>query len=317
MDAFLQMLINVLMFVALALPGYILIKAKLLNSSQSNALSTLLAYVGLPFLVVSSTLNINFDGQFLTIALISLGVGIAITFLMFFLSKLLTVKEKEEKTRGMMRFAMTFSNNGFLGIPLAIAVFGTESIVPAIVIVLNIINNILIFILGTYLASGGDKSAISIKKALVSPVLIAFFVGLALNLLDVGTHAPVIVDFSEHLKNIVTPLSMIVLGIKLADIPIKSLFTSKKCYYVSVVKLILFPVIAVAIGFAMQSIPGLGKDFILAMFISFAMPTAGLAATLADKYDGDSENSVVFTLGTTILSILTIPLLYLLLTSII
>ena len=51
------------------------------------------------------------------------------------------------------------------------------------------------------------------------------------------------------------------------------------------------------------------EDFILGAFISFATPTAGLASTFSDTHDGDTESAVAFTLGSTILSIITIPLL--------
>ena len=61
---------------------------------------------------------------------------------------------------------MTFSNNGFLGIPLAVAVFGAASPIMTVLVILNIITNVLMYILGIYLVSG-DKSKINLKKALL------------------------------------------------------------------------------------------------------------------------------------------------------
>ena len=87
-------------------------------------------------------------------------IGIVYTLVMFFISKPLTAMEREEKTRGMMRFSAVFTNNGFLGIPLAMAVFGAGSRVLMVVIIINIITNILMYTLGIYLISG-DKSAVS------------------------------------------------------------------------------------------------------------------------------------------------------------
>ena len=75
-------------------------------------------------------------------------------------------------------------------------------------------------------------------------------------------------------------------------------------------KLIIVPIIAVGITFIL----GLGKDFIAGVFVAFAMPTAGLASTIADKVDGDDENAVIYTLGTTVLAVITIPLCYFILT---
>ena len=124
MDALWIMLKNVIIFVALALPGYILVKSKTLEEKQSGALSKLLTYVGMPFLILSSTLNVSFAGDFLKSILLVAVFGIAFIVLTFFVTALLTKKESDEKRKGMMRFCMAFSNNGFLGIPLAKAVFG-------------------------------------------------------------------------------------------------------------------------------------------------------------------------------------------------
>lgn len=332
MDALLPMLINVLIFVALALPGYILVKTKIIKSSDSASLSKLLTYVALPFMIFVGAQNINLSGDFLALAGITTVAGIAITVGCFFLSKPLAMKrlfnknsnnetESEEtvnteKSRGVMRFAMAFSNNGFLGIPLAVAVFSGNAQIQAIVIILNIITNLFLYTLGIYLISG-DKNMISIKKALLNPVLIAFVLGIIFNAFGIAKAVPEVTKYATHLNNLVTPISMIILGIKLADIPLKSLFTSPLAYYVSAIKLVLVPLLAVLIAVALKALFNLSNDIIMGFFIGFAMPTAGLASTFADNYNGDTKNAVIYTLSSTILSVITIPLLYLLLTAIV
>ncbi len=322
MEALLNILKNVLIFIALAMPGYILVKTKLLKTAESGALSKLLTYVGMPFLILSSTINIEFTAEFTLTSVITAITGVIITVLIVLLSAPLTANKKHKddvksnKMRGIMRFAMAFSNNGFLGIPLAMAVFPDKPLVVSIVVILNIITNIGIYTLGIYLISG-DKSMMSVKKAFLNPVLIAFVLGLILNLIGANNVIPEISEYSTHLKNIVTPISMIILGIKMADIKLSSIFTSVSNYYVSAIKLIALPVIATAIAFALTKIFNISTDLVLAFFVAFAMPTAGLASTLADNYGGDTENAVIYTLGTTVLSIITIPLLYLLVTLIV
>ena len=59
MDAFINIFKNVLIFIALAVPGFILVKTKILKSSETGALSKLLAYVGMPFLILTSTMDIS------------------------------------------------------------------------------------------------------------------------------------------------------------------------------------------------------------------------------------------------------------------
>lgn len=312
MGALLIMLKNVVLFVTLALPGYLLVKAKVLDSQHSGVLSKLLMYVGMPFLILSGTVNnISFDKALIIKLILTSAVGIVFTFAMFFLSKPITAMEKSEKTRGMMRFCMAFSNNGFLGIPLAVAVFGADSPVMTVLVILNIITNILMYTLGVYLVSG-DKSRISLKKAFLNPVLIAFIVGVVLNLMKVNTYIPEISTFSAHFSGLVTPLSMTILGMKMAEIRFVSLFKSPRMYYVCSMKLVAFPCIILALLLAAKHLgAGIVDDsIILGFFIAFAMPTAGLASTFADGFGGDTENAVSMTLGTTVLSIFTIPIIY-------
>lgn len=313
MEAFFIMLKNVVLFVALAVPGFLLVKIKMLSSAHSGVLSKLLMYVGMPFLILSGTVNnISFNKEMILTAFVVATVGIAFTFAMLLVSKPLVAMEREEKTNGMMRFCMAFSNNGFLGIPLAVAVFGADSPIMTVLVILNIITNILMYTLGVYLVSG-DKSKISLKKAFLNPVLIAFIVGIVLNLLKVNTYIPEVSTFSSHFSGLVTPLSMTILGMKMAEIKFTSLFKSWRMYYVCALKLILFPTVIVGLLLAVDKIFGVNiidNSVMLGFFIAFAMPTAGLASTFADGFGGDTENAVSMTLGTTVLSTLTIPVLY-------
>lgn len=309
MGALETMLRNVIVFVLLAVPGVILVKTKILKSEQSGALSKVLLYVGMPFLILNSTLNVSFDGELLKVVLLAAAIGIGYTFLWIFLSKPLTGMEKNEKTRGVMRFCAVFSNNGFLGLPLAMAVFPDRPLVLTFVIIVNIITNAVMYTVGVFMISG-DKSTINVKKAALNPVLIAFVIGLVCNLLGVKKYVPEVSTYAGYLGGVVTPLSMLILGMKLGDVKILSMFTSWKTYFVSAIKLVVVPALVVALAFALKGAFAFGEDLILGAFIAFAMPTAALATTFSDGYGGDVQNSVSFTLGTTILSVATIPLLY-------
>ena len=166
MDAFFTMLRSVALFVALALPGYLFVKCKFLKSEQSSVLSFLLTYVGMPFLVLSSTLDIELNAQFAKNALLCVALSVLFSFGVFFLTKPLCKYLKDEKKEGMMRFCMTFANNGFLGIPLATAVFGNSLTVTYLVII-NVVDSVLRYTTGVYLISG-DRKMISPKKVIFS-----------------------------------------------------------------------------------------------------------------------------------------------------
>ena len=148
------------------------------------------------------------------------------------------------------------------------------------------------------------------KKAVLNPVVIAFVTGILLNILHVGELIPEVVSYSNYFSGLVTPLSMTVLGMKLGGIRLKELFTSAKVYYVSLWKLIIIPVLAMAVFFLVDWIFHCGNVGFYAMFIAFATPAATLSSAFADQLNGDIEGAAAYTLGSTVLSIATIPLLY-------
>ena len=309
MDAFLSVLSNVLIFVALALPGWILVKTKTLKEEQSVPLSKLLMWVGMPFLILSSTMRLKFSGTLIAGMGITFGITAAYILLWFFLTAIFIKKEQDEKKRSMMRFCILFSNNGFLGLPLAAAVFGDTSDAYFYLVIANVLTNLFMYTLGVYLISG-DKDKMSFKKALINPVLIAFVVGIVFNLVNVNKYIPHVLTFSDHFKGIVTPISMTILGMKMGGVKFTSLFRSRKMYVASAFKLLALPVGAVVIAYFLGMWVGIGTALASAMFVSFGTPTAGLASTFADAYEGDTEGAAEYTLGTTVLSIATIPVLY-------
>lgn len=323
-----EMLTNVIIFVLLAVPGYILVKTKILKQEQSGVLSKALVYIGMPFLILHSMLmKVTINKESLSMIGVSAAIGVGYTLAMFFATVPATATEREEKTRGMMRFCAMYSNNGFLGIPLAQAVFG-NSLAVMVLIIINIITNVFMYTLGVYLISR-DKKTISFKKAFLNPVVIAFVLGIILNVCKINSLAldPTneiysntffrevtlrLTTYSNYFQTIVTPISMTILGMKMAGVKFLSLFTSWKTYYVSALKLVVFPCVIMAILLGLKAAFGgvVTADVLKGAFVSFATPTAGLASTFADTHNGDSENAVAFTLGSTILSVATLPLLY-------
>jgi predicted permease len=144
----------------------------------------------------------------------------------------------------------------------------------------------------------------------LNPVLIAFIAGIGLNLLKVTTYVPEIATFSGHFSNVVTPISMTILGMKMAELKFTTLFAQKGMYYISAIKLVAVPALAVGVTLLIRLLFAVDNEIILGVFIALAMPTAGLASAFSDRYNGDTENAVAYTLGTTVLSVATIPVLY-------
>lgn len=311
MDAFWVMFRNIAVFLLLAVPGFILVKTGILRKEDAGGLSKVLMYVGMPFLAFTGMVDkVTLDRETgLLIGLTALA-GAVLTIAVFLLSAPLTRHEKNTETRAVMRFAATFPNNGFLGIPLAMAVFGDGKVL-ALLIVLNTVNNVLIYTLGSIVIGG--KGKMDLKKAILNPVLIAFILGLVANLLNLKQYVPEISTYSGHFANIVAAVSMTVVGIQLGATSLRQIFGPKRLYYVSFLKLLLFPVLVVGLLLLVRlAAPGsiVDADVIMAFFMAFSMPTAGVASAMAIQYGSDVETAVSCTLGTTVLAVIVVPLLY-------
>ncbi len=312
MQEFFVMLKSVIIFVLLAVPGYIAVKTKLFKSEDSNVLSNLAIYVAVPFFIVSSTVSIDLTGEMaINLLLVALFYSVFMV-LAIFLAKLFIKKDNEKGLSGLERFCVIFANNGFIGLPLAEAVFGPTSPILAYIVVINVINVTMLMVLGSYMFSG-DKSSISLKGIVKSPAVIAFVIAIIINLIGVKEVSSEVIYYSNYLKSLVTPISMTILGMKFADVKISALFTSKKLYYISLLKLVVLPVIVIAIMLVINMFVKIDNDIIFTMFIGFATSTASLTTSLADRYKVGEQEASIYVLGTTLFSVVTLPILYALL----
>ena len=162
----------------------------------------------------------------------------------------------------------------------------------------------------------GDKKNISFRRALLNPPTAALVVALPLFFFKSYIPHDVIVPVSSavgYLADMTLPLSMIILGIRLADIKFSSLFTDGKVYVACALKLVASPLLAFAVCFALVRLfPALDRSVAITIYIVMAMPSASLGLTFAEMFDGDRESAVRSTLLTTLFSVITIPLLMLL-----
>ena len=278
MEATFSMLKTIAVFVALAIPGFIMVKAKLVKSEHTIILSKILLYVGLPFLVFSTTEKMALNTDTLWLIVISAVITTVYTIAGFLLAKYAVLKVSDENKKKMARFCMVSGNTGFLGIPLAQAVFADSPLVLTSVVVVNVFAVTVIYIMGDALL-GGEEKKVSIKGIITNPVIIAFVLGVIANVSKVTSYVSEISTFANYMSNIVTPLSMLVLGIKLGEINFKKTFTNSLMYKVSFYKLIVFPIAITAILLLLRLVLSISNDLIFGIFIGHAMPVAASATT--------------------------------------
>jgi len=301
---------NLLLFILLMVPGFIMRKYKLIGETAQANLGSILMYIAMPFLVFQKMLETDLrtiDPIALLLATILpllLGLGLLL------LAKVVFPDSVDPARYRMSRFCSFLHNCGFWGIPLAAALFPDQPEVTLYVSFVNIVNTFLLLTVGTYVLSG-DVRTISVRGILLSPAVIALAAGSVLSLLDVSTHVPLILSFSTKLANLAAPLSMLSLGMECAKLSLPKLFLSKELYLVCGIKLIISPVLIISVLLLLRSfgVP-VSTQLMDAMFLSTAVSTAASAPAMAAKYGLDANHGAVLTLGTTFLCVVTMPLLY-------
>ena len=311
MDTFLPMLGIVLLFAALLVPGFVLGKAGAIKGESMLSFSNILMYVAMPFLVFSKLLEIDIACIGPCEILIAAILPIALEFLLLLICKVFFKGDKASSRAAS--FCSIFPNCGFLGIPLAAAMWPEKPEIVLYISVFNVVSTFLLLTLGVYILSG-DKKEISLKKTLISPIFFAIVLGVIVSLCDLAETVPNIKTYSVTLAQLTTPLAMITLGYELSKMNLIKMWTNARVYISSMVKLVISPLITFAILAFMKFVlkMGIGEGISSAMLVATAVSTAASAPSMAQKYNAGSEQAATITLANTLLCIVTLPLLYML-----
>ena len=307
-------------------PGFLLKKCKILPKNADATLSSLCLYGCQPMLMVMSFQKRPYSSEVGINMLIVAGLTILIHFVMIGIMYLVfRTKDDSKKLKiNCLRFASVFSNCGYMGLPFLQSLFrGNEQIMGEIMIyggVVIAVFNILTWSIGTYMMTG-DKKQMSFRRAFINPTVIGIVIGV---ILFFAIQKPFVLlapedttwrmvleklsDTLNFLANMVTPVAMLVIGIKLANINLKQLFVDVWAYVACFNKLIVMSIITMLIV-AFLPIAPIAK---FALFFGLSMPSATNTAMFAVHFGGDSDFATVSVLLSTIISILTIPLMFLL-----
>ena len=216
------------------------------------------------------------------------------------LCKLLFKKEPTNRYR-IDSFASIYSNCGFMALPLLSAVLGSDGVFYGS-------GYLAVFTLfywtqGVYVMTENKKN-LSAKKALMTPGIIGTII--ALVFFFTGIKLPYVANEAvSHLANLNTPVSMVMLGTYLANIDFKKLNHIWSMVKVCFVRLIFIPIIAIGVAYVLR----LDHTVAKAVLISSACPTAAVTTLCATQFDLDADYSSQIVSITTLLSVITIPLL--------
>ncbi len=310
----LDIIYNVGILFIMMIPGIILKKCKLCSDGFGKGVSNLVLYVAQPCLIFKAYLK-PFDAEVLKNALIVLLLSV-IAHCVFLLA-LLVFNNTTEDRRRMLRFATIFSNAAFMGIPLIEAVLGSDYTIYASIY--NITFNMFLWTLGVHICTDNNtlddgtvlKSQASVKKALLHPVTIAAALGLLFFFLPIESYVPKLAtDSLTMVSNLVAPLSMLVLGLRIADIDLGGFFNDKNLYIFIALRHVVLPAIVFGIIGLLKTVglPVSTEIFKVVMIMASA-PAASSATMFAEKYDCDAAYVSKLVAVSTIVCILTMPLM--------
>lgn len=283
--------------------GYLLFKLKILDVDFNKKLTTLLLTVTTPALILSSVLNTTEYlpmKSILFVFFIGILIYVCLPLIGWVIVKVMKVPLPQQ---GLYIFMTVFSNIGFMGFPVMKAIFGNDAIFYTAIF--NMIFNLLVFTVGTGIMGYGTDRKVKINpKDLLSPGVIASLIALLIYFVQLK-FPDVIVSTVTMIGDITTPMAMLIIGSTLANIPIQEVFSELRIYPYTFIKQIVIPIIAYPILHLFIKDP-----LILGVtLIMISMPVANTAVLFATEYDGDVSLAAKAVFMTTLLSIITIPLI--------
>lgn len=277
-------------------------KKKFVGDEAKKSITDLIVNITLPCMVVAS-FNQKLSMELLSNAGMVLVISFAIHIGSFFFSKVLFSRYPED-IKSVLRYSAVFSNAAFMGYPVLEGLYGSLGVFYASIYSLPY--RIFMWTFGVALFAKGKKQDY-VKEIFLNPGILAVFVGLIISVASI--QIPIMLSKTiSTVGAMTTPLSMIMVGVTLADVKIKGLFKEIPVWYNSVVRLVVLPI------FLLLILKSLGiKGIVLAAVVLLtAMPTGAMTTILAGKYDANSSFASKCVFTSTTLSVITIPLIALL-----
>ena len=288
---------------AIVVVGYIAGKIEYMGGTFDKRLSKIVIDISCPALILSSAMTGELPDRRYILPL--LGIS-ALTYLLLtgvalWLPRLLTKKKDDE---GAVGFALMFGNVGFMGYPIVASIFGREAVFYAAV--LNVVNTFAVFTIGTILITGKTVNGPKFQKKVLwsTPMLSAY-----LTMLIVALRIEGIPEWISQpltmIGNITVPAALLIIGSSMSQLPLRSMLGNGTIYLTTLLRLAVLP-IGIHYLFTL-----LGFDpFVVGInTVVIAMPVATYGTILCLRHGKDTTLMTQITFITTLLSMLTIPLL--------
>ena len=292
---------------AIVVVGYAAGKLGYLGGTFDKRLSKVVIDITCPALILSSAMTGELpDRQYiLPLLFISVITYIVLTGVAYLLPRYLTKRIEDE---GPVGFALMFGNVGFMGYPVVASIFGHEAIFYAAV--LNVVNTFAVFTIGTMLITGkseveGSKFQ---KKVLYSTPMLAAYLTMAIVALRIDNIPAFISQPLTMIGNITVPAALLIVGSSMSHLSPRAMLGNGTVYATTLFRLAILPI---AIYYLCRAL-GFSEFVVNINTIVIAMPVATYGTILCLRHGKDTTLITEVTFITTLLSLVTIPLLVML-----
>lgn len=316
MEVFNLTLTQMLVMFILMMTGYILKKGNFIPDNSSDVISKLLAFVLSPALGLNNQITTCTPQRFaensglmlygLLTVLVAIGISYPVSALFI---------RNREKTpelayqRQIYKYGLTFGNFGYMGNYIVLGIWGDMMLFKysMFTFVLNLVVNIWgIYILVPKSHSTGSVRS-NLKKGFLTPPFISMILGLFLGLTGMANYVPETVTSAlKSAGDCMGPMAMLLAGIVLGEYNFSQLLKDKKIYLATILRLIIIP--AAFVG--TLKILNVNQDIVIMTLIAYATPMGLNTIVFPAAYGGDTKTGAAMTMISSVLSVITIPLMY-------
>lgn len=279
--------------------GAVAKKRNIINEDIEKSISSILTKIGLPALVLSSSF-IAYSSEIVP-NMINIFIVTAITYAAVIAFGILNSKlfKLEKSTASVYISLIVFPNAGFMGFPVAYALYGDIGVFYASIA--NLIFSIVVWTYGVLLYNSKEKLNF---KSLANIGTISAILGIIIFLLQIPVPKPIL-SAMELTGKMTTPLSMLLIGALIANVNVKELFSNWLVYWTCLIKLIVIPIATIFI----LKYFNYSEMVIAICTVMAAMPAAATNAIFANEYDVNPTFASIGVFMTTLLCIVTLPLM--------
>lgn len=285
--------------------GFLIVKAKLLNSEDSKILSIIVLYLIIPCVIINA-FQVDYTPQTvkgLLIALVgSVMTQVILLIVVSILGRVFHLNEVEVAS-------IYYSNSGNLIVPIVMFILGKEWVLYGCVFM----SVQLVFIWTHCKKIISRESTYDWRKIVLNINIISIAIGIVLFLTRI--HLPAIINNTlSAVGSMIGPASMIVTGMLFAGMDFKQIFANKRVYFVSFFRLIIVPVIALFLIKCSQlsTFSSNGNKLMMIVFLAIITPSASTVTQMCQVYGNDSQYASAINVVTTLLAIVTMPLMVML-----